>query len=101
MELRSTMPEVVFWDTSAFIALSNYDDGLHSAAIAVNRDLARQKAYILTTDAVLTEVANSFSKAALRPIVLRIVDAVQQSVRSGDAKLVHVDEGLWLSLIHI
>jgi len=89
------MPEVVFWDTAAFVALGNRDDALYSAAVAVNKDLARQKAYILTTDAVLTEVANSFSKAVLRPMARRIIDSFQQSAKSGAARLVHVDEGLW------
>ena len=89
------MPEVVFWDTSAFVALGNRDDDLHSAAVAVNNGLARQRAHILTTDAVLVEVANSFSKAALRPLALRIIDALHQSTEMGAASLVHVDEALW------
>lgn len=89
------MPEVVFWDTSAFVALGNRDDDLHSAAVAVNNGLARQRAHILTTDAVLVEVANSFSKVALRPLALRIIDALHQSTKMGAATLVHVDEELW------
>ncbi len=89
------MPEVVFWDTSAFVALGNRDDDLHSAAVAVNNGLARQRAHILTTDAVLVEVANSFSKVALRPFALRIIDALHQSTRMGAASLIHVDEVLW------
>lgn len=89
------MPEVVFWDTSAFVALGNRDDDLHPAAIAINNRLARQRAHILTTDAVLVEVANSFSKVALRPLALRIIDALHQSTGMGAASLVHVDEELW------
>ena len=73
------MLEVVFWDTSAFIALGNRDDDLHGAAVAVNNGLARQRAHILTTDAVLIEVASSFSKVALRPVALRVIDALHQS----------------------
>ncbi|MFZ2357872.1 MAG: PIN domain-containing protein [Anaerolineae bacterium] len=89
------MPESVFWDTSAFVALGNRDDGLHSSAVAVNNELARQNAYILTTDVVLVEVANSFSKVAYRPLAQRIIEALQQSTRMGAATLVHIDEGLW------
>jgi hypothetical protein len=89
------MPETVFWDTSAFVALGNRDDDLHSSAVAVNNELARQKAHILTTDAVLVEVANSFSKVPFRPLAQRMVDALQQSTRMGAATLVHVDERLW------
>ena len=47
------MREVVFWDTSAFVALGNRDDSLHRSAVTISRDLARQQAHILTTDAVL------------------------------------------------
>jgi len=61
------MPETIFWDTAAFVALGNRDDALHDVAVGVSQVLARQKARILTTDAVLIEVANSFSKAAWRP----------------------------------
>ncbi len=89
------MPEIVSWDTSAFVALGNRDDGLHPSAVAVNNELARQKAYILTTDVVLVEVANSFSKVAYRPLAQRIIEALLQSTRMGAATLVHVDEGLW------
>ena len=73
------MSEVVFWDTSAFVALGNHDDDLHRSAVAVNNELARQRVYILTTDAVLVEVANSFSKVAYRPLVQWIIEALQQS----------------------
>ncbi len=89
------MPDVVFWDTSAFVALGNRDDDLHPLAVAISEDLARQKARILTTDAVLVEVVNSFSKVPLRPFAQTIVDAVQQSARAGVASVVHVDEDLW------
>ncbi len=89
------MPEVVFWDTSAFIALSNRDDRWYVAAVAMNQELARQRARILTTDAVLTEVANSFSRAAQKSVAQRNIDALQQSAKLGVARLIHVDEALW------
>lgn len=75
------MAEVVFWDTSAFVALSNRDDDLHDAAVAVSNMLAQQRAHILTTDAVLVEVVNSFSKVALRPMARRIVVALHRSTK--------------------
>ena len=89
------MPETVFWDTAAFVALGNRDDELHAVAIAVSQELARANARILTTDAVLTEVANTFSKTALRPIAHQVIEAFQASVRPRVAQLIHVDAGLW------
>lgn len=95
MVSKSTMPETVFWDTSAFVALGNRDDNMHLSAVAVSRDLTRQKAHILTTDAVMLEVANSFSKITLRSLAMQIIDALHGSTQMGVARLVHVDEGLW------
>lgn len=89
------MAETVFWDTSAFVALGNADDDLHEQAVQVSSVLAQQDARILTTSAVLTEVANTFSRSAWRPIARRLVEAMEQSVAMGVATIVHVDEALW------
>lgn len=89
------MPETVFWDTAAFVALGNAQDDLHQAAINISQDLAQAQTHVLTTDAVLTEVANIFSKVALRPIAGRLIEAMQESVALGAATIVHVDVDLW------
>ena len=89
------MPEAVFWDTAAFIALGNADDNLHDLAVGVSKSLASQEAKAVTTSAVLTEVANTFSKADTRPIALRLVQAVSESAQEGAATVVHVDSTLW------
>jgi len=90
------MLEMVFWDAAAFVALGNRDDELHAAAIAASQELARAQARILTTDAELTEVANTFSRTTLRPLAHQVIEAFQASVRVRAAQLVHVDTGLWL-----
>jgi predicted nucleic acid-binding protein len=89
------MPETVFWDASAFVALGNADDDLHEQAVQASDTLARQKARILTTSAVLTEVANTFSRSDWRPVAHQLVESVRQSVVMGVAKVIHVDEALW------
>lgn len=89
------MPETVFWDASAFVALGNADDDLHRQAVQVSDMLARNKSHVLTTSAVLTEVANTFSKAAWRPVAYHLLDSVRQSVRMNLATVVHVDAALW------
>jgi predicted nucleic acid-binding protein len=89
------MPETVFWDTSAFVALGNADDDLHERAVRASEALARQRALILTTSAVLTEVANTFSRSSWRPVAHQLVESVRQSVTMGVARVVHVDEALW------
>jgi predicted nucleic acid-binding protein len=89
------MPEIVFWDTAAFIALGNARDDLHQAATKISQELAQTQAHVLTTDAVLIEVANTFSKIAFRPIGWQLVEAVQASVALRAATIVHVDLDLW------
>jgi predicted nucleic acid-binding protein len=89
------MPETVFWDTSAFVALGNADDDLHEQAVQVSGALAQQEARILTTSAVLTEVANTFSRSGWRPVAHQLVESVRQSVAMGVATVIHVDEALW------
>jgi hypothetical protein len=89
------MPEIVFWDTAAFVALGNARDDLHQAATKVSQELAQAQAHVLTTDAVLIEVANTFSKVALRPIAWQLIEAMQASVALKAATIVHIDTDLW------
>ena len=89
------MPETVFWGTSAFVALGNADDDLHEQAVQVSTALARERARVVTTSAVLTEVANTFSRSAWRPVARQLVESLRQSVQMGAATIVHVDRALW------
>ena len=89
------MPETVFWDTAAFVALGNRDDELHLEAVSVSQELATQRAFIITTDAVLTEVVNTFSRAAWHPVAQHLVESVRTSAVLELAEVVHVDAELW------
>lgn len=60
------MSRLVFWDTSALLALINSRDALHQQAVIISQGLAGDHAYMLTTDAVLTEVANGLSRIGHR-----------------------------------
>lgn len=89
------MSRLVFWDAAAFIALGNKRDAQHQQAIALSRKLAQEQARLLTTSAVLTEVANSFSKVGWRPIARKLIESTIQTADMGVAEIVHVDEILW------
>lgn len=89
------MRHYVFWDASAFIALSNNRDSLHSKALIVNAELVKVKANILTTSAVLTEVANWLSKIESRMLAQNIIEYTRQSTEKGFAEVIHVNEDLW------
>lgn len=91
----SQMSETIFWDTAAYIALSNKSDSLHDQAIEISNELATSEAHILTTDAVLIEVANAFSDVPRRAMAQRIIDAIYRSQALNVAILVHIDKDLW------
>ena len=67
------MSRVVFWDTSAFLALMNSRDALHQQAVTISQVLAHEQARMLTTDAVLTEVANGLSRIGHRLLAQRVI----------------------------
>jgi predicted nucleic acid-binding protein len=51
---------VVFADTGYWVALINPNDNLHDKAVQLSKDL--YPCYIVTSEVVLTEVLNDFSK---------------------------------------
>ena len=89
------MSRTVFWDTAAFLALANTRDALHTQAVIVSRSLASEKARLLTTDAVLTELANGLSKVDQRQLAQRTITMVQQSALLNVAEVIHVTPELW------
>lgn len=55
------MPEKVFVDTAAWIALLNDRDAYHLTARQIMERLRQQKATLITTEFVLLEVADALS----------------------------------------
>lgn len=89
------MPELVFWDTSAFVALGSPRDQLHEAAKQVRMQLASRQAMMLTTEAVLLEVGNAFGRHDVKLFGIRWIQAVLMSAERRDAQIVAVDTELW------
>ena len=89
------MAETVFWDTAAFVALGNARDEHHDEAMQIREALGKQKAHLLTTSAVLIEVANTFSKAPWRAVARQLIEATRQSAAAELATIVHVEPSLW------
>lgn len=69
----------VFVDTVAWLALANKTDHLHAKATELNQDLLSRKARYLTTDSVLTEVANSLARPPHRKAIIRFLDSILSS----------------------
>jgi predicted nucleic acid-binding protein len=74
--VRETHGRAVFIDTSYLLAIVDAQDALHARALALSERLAKQKAALRTTHAVLLEVGNTLSKPHLRPFAARILDGV-------------------------
>jgi predicted nucleic acid-binding protein len=63
------MPESpIFIDTGYLVALLNRRDGLHAQALALAKRWEHNKLAMLTTDAVLIELANFFARSPLRGV---------------------------------
>ncbi len=79
-----------FADTGYWIALTNASDDLHSRA----RDWpARLEAKLVTTDAILLEVADAFSGAVWRAVAVEMIDDI---LADPDITVVPVDRALFM-----
>lgn len=83
----------VFVDTGGIIASKNIRDEGHLEALRVLIDIrASQPFHFISTDFVLTEFCNAYSKVHLRAEALDYVDAFRASPV---CKLIHIDAQLF------
>ncbi|MCP4698898.1 MAG: type II toxin-antitoxin system VapC family toxin [Gammaproteobacteria bacterium] len=82
----------VFVDTAALIALGNKQDKWHAQAVAINRQLMLTGCRFVTTDAILLEAGNTFSRACYKPLALRFIATARHSSRW---ECIPVDKGLF------
>ena len=68
----------VFVDTAAWIALLNTSDALHQPAKQVMNQLQQQKAFLVTTEFVLLEVADALSAPAIRTKTIAFINGLRQ-----------------------
>jgi predicted nucleic acid-binding protein len=69
--------KLVFADTGYWVAVLNPKDDWHSRANEVSRDLGKFR--ILTSEMVLDELLAALSKVAVRPMVIRSVEAIRSN----------------------
>lgn len=69
----------IFVDTAGWLALANKSDTLHKWAIELNQDLLSKGAHYITTDYILTEVANSLARPPHRKPIIRFLEAIFSS----------------------
>ncbi len=69
----------VFVDTSALIAIGNRRYAFHSQAVKIRDELKQSDRNFVTTNAVLLEFGNAFSAVNLRPVAVKMIEAVRAS----------------------
>lgn len=84
--------KAVFIDTVGWIALVHRHDNLHQRTTQVYRTLGR--ILRVTTDAVLIETCNAFSKTPLRPLALALMDKIREAKQVGVLEIIHADKKL-------
>lgn len=71
------LPSEVFLDTSFVVALTVRDDANHAAAQALSRAVRDAGAQLVTTEAILLEIGNTFSKLHLRGAAVTLNSALR------------------------
>jgi len=70
---------IVLLDTAALIALSNRTDNWHREAVRIRQVLSQQGQKLVTSEWILTEFLNGFSKPPLRQIAIQVLDRIRSS----------------------
>lgn len=82
----------VFIDTAGWVALIYRHDDYHQRAKHVYVSLEQMKR--MTTDAVLIETCNMFSKTPLRPLAIARIEKIREAEKLGVLEVTHVTEAL-------
>lgn len=71
------MPSDVFLDSSYAIALAAVSDRLHASAIEIAERMRAERRRLVTTHAVLCEIANSLAKLRYRAAAVQLLQSIQ------------------------
>lgn len=82
----------VFIDTSAFLALLNKNDKFHLNAKDIRNKLVGEKYLFITTEQIVIEVANSFSKLRFRSAAVKLINLL---INSADVEIVWTNEEIF------
>lgn len=88
------MAQRVFWDAWAFVALVDKGYRYYQEAVQMSLILERQKAIMVTTEAVLTEVGNHYSKRLLRHLALGQYQFAARQAQSGRGTILNINTDL-------
>lgn len=83
----------VYVDTAALIALAHKRDSLHEKTVAVYKKLLDRNSRFITTNAVLLEVGNAFSRSTHKPLAISLFHLMNDS----PSWEVHPADGKWFT----
>jgi len=78
---------MIFVDTSAWLALLNKRDRLHTQAVKYYRKMLKKKK--ITTDAVLLETFNSLSNNKVRYLAVLFIEQIEKSMNTDVMEIVN------------
>jgi predicted nucleic acid-binding protein len=81
----------VFVDTTALMALTSRSDSLHGRAVTLQREFAKKKIPLLTSDWVLAEFLSAASRPPVRAAAIRIVSALTSGAQITVVEATHGD----------
>src|SRR3954451_8304520 len=88
----SSQTTEVFVDTSFAIAVTVSTDRYHETAVRLARKLRSSRAILVTTQAILAEIGDSFSRPPYRAAATQLLRALQ---RDSDVLVLPVDSELF------
>lgn len=84
----------VFFDTSAYIALTDHDDQFHAQAVVLARAIAAARTPRVTTNYVLAETYTRLRRKLNHTAAVRFGAGIQRDVAAGNLGIVYVDASL-------
>ena len=71
--------KTIFVDTAALISLGNKQDSFHSAAWQKQQELVKSQTHFISSDFVIAEFCNAFSRVKFRTTAVQMVNSIYQS----------------------
>ena len=84
----------VFFDTSAYIALTDTSDQFHAPAVVVARAIAARRLPRVATNYVLAETYTRLRRKLNHAAAVRFGESVQRDVAIGNLEIIYVDAAL-------
>lgn len=84
----------VFFDTSAYVALTDRDDQFHARAAALVRAVVAARVPRVTTNYVLAETYTRLRRKLNHAAALRFGAGIQRDVAAGNLEIIYIDASL-------